>query len=182
MPEQDFFFPFWNSVFITWWKTNLQLGVSLEGGLLMVCAFIRWPSGGRSRAFWTRPWWYSQAADTFPFRKHHTLQRAQSAVLSSLREALLDCFNRFHVCALVHLVSTHCSYVVRLIFINLHASEGKEHPAKDSILLASSGMGPLQAGNSGTPERSFPKCLCRLPKAQCASNLLEFYCHPTTEH
>lgn len=68
---------------------------------------------------------------------------------------------------MVHLVFTHCSYAVRLIFINLHASEGKEHPAKDSIRLASSGMSPLQAANSGTPERFFPKRLYRLPNTVC---------------
>lgn len=68
---------------------------------------------------------------------------------------------------MVHLVFTHCSYAVRLIFINLHASEGKEHPAKDSIRLASFGMSPLQAANSGTPERFFPKRLYRLPNTVC---------------
>lgn len=81
----------------------------------------------------------------------------------------------------VHLVFTHCSYVVRLIFINLHASEGKENPAKDSILLASSGMTPFQAANSGTAECPSPECLYD-SQAQRASNLLELYCRHTTGH
>lgn len=115
-----------------------------------------------------RHWWHSETAEPFPFTKHHTLRQAQRSVpclpsMSLCWTVLTD----FSIFKLVHLVFTHCSYVVRLIFINLHASEGKEHPAKDSIRLASSGMSPLQAANSGTSERSFPKHLYRLPNTVC---------------
>lgn len=112
--------------------------------------------------------WYSETAEPFPFRKHHTLRQAQRSVPCLLSMSLCwTVLTDFSIFELVHLVFTHCSYAVRLIFINWHASEGKEHPAKDSIRLASSGMSPLQAANSGTPERSFPKRLYRLPNTVC---------------